>query len=73
MLALIISFFGLTAQHGLKLEKIILFSRHGIRTPYGASNMGQKSMEVFSKRPDARWTDNITSGGLDLGSPTISH
>ena len=54
---------GRSKQHDLKVKKIILFSRHGIRTPYGAQDMGQKSVEVFSTRPDAQWGDNITTGG----------
>lgn len=54
---------GRSQQHDLKLEKIILFSRHGIRTPYGAKDMGQKSVEVFSTRPNAQWGDDKNTGG----------
>ena len=32
----------------LTVEKVVLFSRHGIRTPYGAQDMGQKTMAGFS-------------------------
>ena len=54
---------GRSQHQDLKLEKIILFSRHGIRTPYGAEDMGQKSVEVFSTRPNARWGDDKNTGG----------
>jgi 4-phytase/acid phosphatase len=50
----------------LTVEKVILLSRHGIRTPYGAKESGQKTMAAFTTNPDASWGDNTTSGGANL-------
>jgi hypothetical protein len=54
------------ASAQLKVEKVILLSRHGIRTPYGAKESGQKTMGAFTTNPDAKWGDNVTSGGANL-------
>eukprot|EP00729_Bicosta_minor_P024397 gene24397-20796_t len=55
-------------QSQLKLEKVILFSRHGIRTPYGSKAMGLPTMRAFSTEQSRNWADNTTSGAdVDQG------
>lgn len=67
---LVLPLISLFSLAGLKLQKVILLSRHGIRTPYGADYLNEENFEVFSTRPGARWGDVISSGGFHLSTPT---
>jgi len=56
------AFHGVTSNSSLKFKKLVLLSRHGIRTPYPASSLGLSSYRAFS-RDNRVWPETPADWG----------
>jgi len=62
LLACSVAFLGAATDSSLQFQKLILLSRHGIRTPFPASNLGLSSYTAFS-RDHRAWPETPTEWG----------